>query len=149
MRIIVSFSMLNVLVVDDDWDTVEVLCEFLTLKGMNVIGRCYNGHAAVQLYQQLKPDVVFCDVMMPEYDGFYALKNIRQYDPDAKVMMVTADMTEETREKLTWLQATAVIYKPYEIDDIVNKVSQLENETLIPFAEREGWLQSLTRSNKH
>jgi len=124
----------SVIVVDDDQDTVEVFCEYLKIKGFDVVGRAYNGKEAVELYLQLKPDVVFCDVMMPQYDGFYALKRIRRNDPDAKVIMVTADMTADTEEKLIELKATALVYKPYEIDDIIETIHKVKDGIIVAYA---------------
>ena len=69
---------LNVLVIDDDLNTVEVFCEFLELSDVKVVGQGYNGKEAVELYIKLKPDIVFLDVMMPEYDGIYAWRGLRK-----------------------------------------------------------------------
>ena len=113
------------IVVDDDFDTVEVFSEYLELKGINVVGKGYNGKDAVDLYQKLKPDVVFLDVLMPKYDGFYALEKIRQLNPDSKVIMVTASLTAETEDKLNELNASSIIYKPYDIDNVVKTVKRI------------------------
>ena len=123
----------SVIVVDDDRDTVEVFCEFLSIKGIDVLGNGYNGEEAVELYEKLKPDIVFCDVMMPQYDGFYALKKIRGIDPNAKVIMVTADMTSDTEEQLKELNATAVVYKPYEIDGIMDTIDKVKNGIFVSY----------------
>ena len=54
--------MTNVLVVDDENDNVEVLCEYLDLLGLDVVGRAHNGREAHELYEALRPDVVLSDV---------------------------------------------------------------------------------------
>lgn len=116
---------MKVLVIDDDKDTVEVFCEYLSLKDIEVVGRGYNGKDAVELYKKLHPDIVLLDVMMPEYDGFFGLRNIRVHDPQAKVIMVTADLTSDTEKRLEELQASAVLYKPYEIDNVVETINSV------------------------
>jgi len=113
------------IVVDDDFDTVEVFSEYLELKEIDVVGKAYNGKEAVDLYQKLKPDVVFLDVLMPDYDGFYALEKIRQLNPDSKVIMVTASLTAQTEDLLKELNASAVIYKPYDIDNVIETVHRV------------------------
>ena len=113
------------IVVDDDFDTVEVFSEYLELKNIHVLGKGYNGKDAVDLYQKLKPDVVFLDVLMPDYDGFYALEKIRKLNPNANVIMVTASLTAQTEDKLKDLNASAIIYKPYDIDNIVETVHRI------------------------
>ena len=117
--------MTSVIVVDDDRDTVEVFTEYLSIKGIDVLGKGYNGKEAVELYKEHKPEIVLLDVMMPEFDGFYGLQNIRSINPDAKIIMVTADLTSDTEKKLEELQATAVLYKPYEIDSVVETIDKV------------------------
>ena len=101
---------LSALVIDDDYDTVSVFTEFLELSDVKVIGKGYDGMDAVNLYSKLKPDIVFLDVMMPNYDGFYALQHIRQMNSNALVVMVTADLSEETQVKLNKMKATWIVY---------------------------------------
>ena len=116
----------NALVIDDDYNTVEVFAEFLELIEVNVVGKGYDGKDAVNLYKQLKPDIVFLDVMMPDFDGFYALENIKKINPNALVVMITADLTSETEIKLDNLKPTSVIFKPFEpqlITEIVDKLA--------------------------
>lgn len=120
--------MTSVIVVDDDKDTVEVFCEYLDIKGISVLGKGYDGKTAVELYKEHKPDIVLLDVMMPDYDGFYGLEQIRKFDPKAKVIMVTADLTSDTEKKLVELKASAMIYKPYEIDSVIETIEKVSKE---------------------
>lgn len=122
--------MVKVIVVDDDVDTVEVFCEYLEIKDITVVGRGYNGKTAVELYEKFKPDIALLDVMMPEYDGFYGLENIKNINPYAKIIMVTADLTFDTEKKLKDLNALAVIYKPYEIDSVIDTIHKVYKQTL-------------------
>jgi len=121
----------SVCVVDDDQDTVAEFCEYLAIKDIEVLGKGYDGRAAVELYKKLKPDIVLLDVMMPEYDGFYALKEIRKINPKAKVIMVTADLTSDTEKKLVELKASAMIYKPYEIDSVIETIERVSKENVV------------------
>ena len=123
--------MTSVIVVDDDRDTVEVFCEYLNIKNIQVLGRGYDGKAAVDLYQEHKPDIVLLDVMMPDYDGFYGLEQIRKHDPNAKIIMVTADLTSDTEKKLVELKASAMIYKPYEIDSVIETIEKVSKENVV------------------
>ena len=60
--------------------------------------------------------------MMPDYDGLYALENIRKIDPNSKVVMVTADTSSETESILKKFQPNAVIHKPYDIYSITHTI---------------------------
>jgi two-component system, chemotaxis family, chemotaxis protein CheY len=124
-------KMTSVIVVDDDRDTVEVFCEYLAIKDIKVLGRGYDGKTAIELYKKHNPDVVLLDVMMPDYDGFYGLENIRKINPDAKIIMVTADLTSDTEKKLVDLKASAMIYKPYEIDSVIETIEKVNKDNVV------------------
>lgn len=124
-------QMTSVIVVDDDRDTVEVFCEYLSIKDIKVLGKGYDGRSAVELYKEHKPDVVLLDVMMPDYDGFYGLEQIRKFDPNAKIIMVTADLTSDTEKKLVDLKASAMIYKPYEIDSVIETIEKVNKDNMV------------------
>ena len=128
----------KVVLVDDDIDTLEIFRDYLEMKGVDVIETGNNGKTAVELFLKHKPDVVLLDVMMPEYDGFFGLENILKRDSDAKVVMVTADKTTKTREKLMGLNASAILYKPYEINTVLETIEKVKNgEQVIEITKKE------------
>ena len=116
---------LTAIVVDDNIDAANVFTEYLEIKKIKVIGIGYNGKDAVDLYEKLRPGVIFLDVMMPTYDGFYALERIRTIDKNVIVIMVTGDLRPNTEKKLEDLLASAIVYKPYDMNKIVETVHQL------------------------
>jgi CheY-like chemotaxis protein len=85
---------------------------------VTVLASGFDGKDAVRLYERYMPDIIFTDMMMPNYDGFYALKEIRKLDPYAKVVAVTADCTHESATRLKELNVSAVVYKPFDIQQI-------------------------------
>jgi two-component system, chemotaxis family, chemotaxis protein CheY len=116
---------ITAIVIDDDIDTVSVLSEFLHIKGITVIGKGYDGLEAVEIYKKQRPDVIFLDVMMKDHDGLYTLGKIREFQPDAIVILITADMTADTRKRLMELDASAIIYKPYDINEVLYETDRL------------------------
>jgi len=118
---------MRVIVADDDDDTVDVFSEFLELKDVQVVGKAQNGKQAAELYEELKPDIILIDVMMPGYDGFYAIEKIREMDPDAKIIMITADLSVQTKQKLRYLNVSEVFFKPYDNDSVLNAIHSIEN----------------------
>lgn len=119
----------RIVIVDDDVDLLTALTDYLQIKGYEVVGTGKNGLEGLNLYKKFRPDYVFMDVMMEEYDGFFGLKMIKQFDPNAKVIIITAADSEETREKLIELKASDILYKPYSIEDILTSINNLENQT--------------------
>ena len=117
----------TVIVIDDDPDTAELLGEYLEIKGIKVLGKGYDGKEAVELYSKLKPDIVFIDALMPNYDGIYGLEQIRKLDPNSKIIMATGDLTADTSRLLDELKATAIVYKPYEFNDIMTIIEKLRH----------------------
>jgi len=112
------------MVIDDDPDTVELFTEYLELQGLEVVAKGYDGKDAVILHEKFKPDISFIDVMMPYYDGFYAVVGIRQCNPNAKIIMVTADLTADTANKLESLKVS-MIYKPFEFKDLASTIDEV------------------------
>lgn len=124
--------MTSVIVVDDDFDTVEVFSEFLSLRNIEVLGKAYDGFEGLKLFEEKRPDIVFSDIWMPEYDGFYLLTNLKEKYPDSKIIMVTADLTSETDAKLKSSKADFVIFKPFKIVDVMTAIDKLMKVEIIP-----------------
>jgi DNA-binding NtrC family response regulator len=116
--------MTSAIIVEDDVDTAEVFSEFLTLRDIDVVGIANNGLEGVKLYEEKQPDIIFSDIWMPDYDGFYLLKNLKEKYPNSKIIMITADLTKETSEKLTKLNADSILFKPFKIEDVMDVISK-------------------------
>lgn len=112
---------INAVVVDDDEDSLESICQALEIGGIDVVGKGSDGEEAYQLYQSLLPDVLILDMNMPNYDGGYALEKITQNHPDAKIIVVTA-FTDYQFEKA---KATAVITKPYDLEPFLDTIKKV------------------------
>ncbi len=110
----------RVVIVDDNTDITGVFTDIFEITGNTVVGIGHDGNDAVSLFQKHRPDFIFIDVMMPGMNGIEALKLIREMDLDAKVIMITADNSTNTIKELKKLNATAIIIKPFKIEDIVN-----------------------------
>lgn len=123
--------MINVIVIEDDTDGAEVLAECLRIKGIEVLAKGYNGLEAVQLYKKLKPDFVLLDMLMPYYDGFYGLRKILEFDPDAKVVIVSASINQDDKEQLGKLGALAIVRKPYEMDLLVGLLHRINRGDIL------------------
>ena len=106
------------IVIDDDKPTTLFLKRLLRMMEVDVLAIGSDGKDAVRLYEKYKPDIVFTDILMPENDGFYAIEEIRKFDPYAKIIAITGDSANETATRLKELNVSAVVYKPFEIEDV-------------------------------
>ena len=114
--------MVSVIVIDDDEDIVRLFSELLDENGIHVIGKGFSGKEAVSLYLEKKPDVCLIDIMMHDGSGHYAIKKIREINPNAKIIAVSADDTTRTDEKLKKL-SVSLINKPFEIERILFEIN--------------------------
>ena len=114
---------ISAIIADDDHDTVSIFVDYLKIKKIEVLGWGYDGREAVSLFEELKPDFVFVDYNMPKFDGIYALKNIRKINPQAKVIIISTDKTIETNQELMTLNPTAILYKPFQIKEIIETIN--------------------------
>ena len=82
--------MKKVLIVDDAAFMRQSIRLILERNGYEVVGEAANGIEGVRKYKELMPDIVTLDITMPEMSGIDALKVICEFDPNAKVVMVSA-----------------------------------------------------------
>ncbi len=105
----------RVLVVDDEPDAVELLQEFLTAKGYEVLAAS-NGEDAVRTVKEERPHLILLDVRMPKMNGLEVLKQVWEIDHEVGVIMVTAVNEEETGREALKLGAFDYITKPLDFN---------------------------------
>ncbi|MBQ7614853.1 MAG: response regulator [Butyrivibrio sp.] len=105
--------MKNVLIVDDSRTSRRVLRDILERAEYNIAAEAINGKEGVDLYAKLKPDIVTMDITMPEMDGLEALRQIREGDPEAVVIMITSAGQKEKMVEAVKLGAAEFVSKPF------------------------------------
>ena len=110
------------IIVDDMKSHQFLLSQMVEICGLKVIGVGENGKDAIEIYENSKPDIIFLDMRMPKYDGFYAIDGICKLSNSAKIVAVTADTTSDTYGKLSGLNIP-VLSKPYTLDTLQKIVS--------------------------
>lgn len=108
----------SLLIVDDASALRETLGDAMEKKGIKVL-RAGTGVAAVKLYREHKPDVVFLDIKLPDVNGMNVLEQIKEMDPHAKVYFITGKDNPHFREKATSLGATGYLVKPVFLQDLL------------------------------
>jgi len=90
-----------------------------------------NGQEAVDLYKEHLPKLVFLDLTMPIMDGFTALEKIKEFDKNAKVVIVSADIQKLSMDRVLVLGAFNFVKKPIDIvkmQQIFKKLDELEHD---------------------
>ena len=104
------------LLIVDDHDLIRESTQ-LMLEGepdLEMVGEAANGHHALELCRQLRPDLVLMDVRMPEMDGLTATREIKKEMPTISVLLVSAYESEDYRREAASAGATDYILKDAE-----------------------------------
>jgi len=110
--------MSNILVVDDEEGIRKILRQVLEYEGHDV-RVASGGGEAIQLYIDLRPDLVFMDVKMARMDGLEALDRMREHDPAACVVMISGHGNIETAVEATRRGAYDFLEKPLDTDRLL------------------------------
>ena len=113
----------KVLLVDDEKDFLDIMAERMAARGMNVSTAC-SAEDALKMVQTESYDAVIIDFLMPEMDGFSALKMFKESRPELSVILLTANVTEEKRIEAIELGALDVIEKPADLNLLTQKIEE-------------------------
>lgn len=112
----------RILVVDDAAFMRMMIKDILTKHGFLVVGEAENGLIAVEKYKTLKPDLVTMDITMPEMDGIAAVREIRRFDPYARIIMCSAMGQQPMVIDAIQAGARDFIVKPFQPDRVLEAV---------------------------
>ena len=113
--------MAKILIVDDEPSFCELLKTLLKSHGHDVL-TANNGKDALDSFRQCPPHFTLLDLRMPEMDGLEVLKKIREIDPKAPVMILTAWATDEMELKARRLGATDFLNKALSLESILTSL---------------------------
>lgn len=117
--------MLKVLVADDSLIMRRNISKTVEALGFQVVHVAKDGQEAVIQYKCLKPDLVMMDITMPEMDGITALKEIKHFDHDAKVIMVTAQGQNDMVVQAIRSGASGYLLKPLRIAKLRESIRKI------------------------
>lgn len=84
-----------------------------------------DGEEAFAMYQQLQPELVFLDVVMPKLDGISCLRQIREFDQNAKVVMLTSVGTKDVIKEALQAGALDFMQKPWRKEVLIQVIEKL------------------------
>lgn len=114
----------KILVVDDAAFMRMMIKDILVKDGFNVVGEANDGAEAVEKYKELKPDLVTMDITMPEMDGISSLKKIKEFDPQAKIIMCSAMGQQAMVIDAIQAGAKDFIVKPFQSDRVLEAIKK-------------------------
>ncbi len=108
----------KVLVVDDAAFMRHMLKQILVEMDCEIVAEAADGEEAVSAYQEHKPDLVTLDLVMPKMGGLEALEHIRNFDPKARVLVISAIDQRSSLMQAVKLGAIDYVVKPFDRDGV-------------------------------
>lgn len=116
------------LIVDDEPHVRKYISLILRSLGASAIVEAVNGAEGFAAYQRERPDLVLLDVNMPVQDGLETIKQIRAFDPEATVIMLTSLATRQTIEQAAEHGALHYLRKDTPRDELIAMLKELLSE---------------------
>lgn len=114
----------SILIVDDASFMRRQLRDILVGAGYQIAAEGEDGVCALELYEKHRPDLVTIDLVMPRMTGMEALKELRQRDPEARVIVCSSISDEPSILQAIGLGARDYILKPIDSDKLLNAVKK-------------------------
>lgn len=113
----------RLLLIDDDPNLILLVKDYLEFRGYEVI-TAENGREALEVLEQDLPDMIICDVMMPEMDGYAFVDNIRQNERTSWIPVLFLSAKGQSQDRVKGLNIGADVYmvKPFEPEELVAQV---------------------------
>lgn len=118
--------MANILVAEDERDIRELINFTLSFAG-HTITQAKNGEEAVELAQQIKPDLIMLDVRMPKMTGYEACRQLKTIDAVKAIPVVFLSAKGQEAEVKTGIDAGAIDYilKPFAPDELTQRLTEI------------------------
>ena len=114
----------KILVIDDNQDAADITAELLQILGFETMV-AYDGVSALGIAQQYQPAVIFCDIGMPEMDGYEVIATLRAMPSlnDTRIVALTAWSDQKTRIKVIAAGFHSHLLKPASLEALLHHAS--------------------------
>jgi len=118
--------MKTVLVIEDNPEILDNTTEILMMVGFQVI-TAVDGKAGVSTAVTQIPDIILCDIMMPEMNGYDVLKSLKQNPATAKIpfIYVTASAEKSEMIKAMEMGADGYVRKPFDVNELIDAIRKI------------------------
>jgi DNA-binding NarL/FixJ family response regulator len=120
----------RLLLIDDDPNLILLVKDYLEFRGYEVL-TADNGKEALHLLSQNLPDMIICDIMMPEMDGYALIENVRQDQRTSWIPVLFLSARGQSQDRIKGLNLGADVYmvKPFEPEELVAQVESSLKQT--------------------
>jgi DNA-binding NarL/FixJ family response regulator len=121
----------RLLLIDDDPNLILLVKDYLEFRGYEVI-TAENGREALEILEQEVPDMIICDVMMPEMDGYTFVEQVRQNERTSWIPVLFLSAKGQSADRVKGLNKGADVYmvKPFEPEELVAQVESSLKQTI-------------------
>lgn len=118
----------KIMIVDDSRIAQLQLQEILAGTDYEVVACCQNGEDALNVYDQLHPDLVTMDIVMPGIDGLDAARLLLQAHPEARILVISSLAYDATINEALRIGAKGFVYKPFAQDQVIQAIRSAFDE---------------------
>ena len=120
----------RLLLIDDDPNLILLVKDYLEFRGYEVL-TADNGKEALNVLSQNLPDMIICDIMMPEMDGYALIENVRQDQRTSWIPVLFLSARGQSQDRIKGLNLGADVYmvKPFEPEELVAQVESSLKQT--------------------
>ncbi len=127
----------TIIVVDDSPFASKQIKDIVEENGYEVIGYAKNGEDGIKMYEELHPDIVILDIIMPGIDGIETAQILLKNDPDATILMLSSLCDSGTLDEVRSIGVKYLIPKPWEDDVLLATLELLKKQRESKKAEEE------------
>ena len=114
------------IMIADDSDAIRlVLKDILSIGEHEIVSEATDGAEAVDFYRNNVPEILLLDLAMPKKDGLTVVKEIIQFDPTAKIILITASDDQKIIQECLDSGATSYISKPFDFKDVLKAITDI------------------------
>ncbi len=124
-----NFPKISAIVIEDDIELRELFVELLKIHNIHVMGTGSDGKEAYELYLVYHPDIVFMNLDMQKYDGYYGIQKMMEYDEKAKFIVISGPVTN--RILLDELNILHIMEKPIDMKKIGVMINKIMSDSII------------------
>jgi len=135
----------TILVVDDNQDLLNTFAMILKRRGFSV-QTAGDGFSAIDKFKEQDFDVTLMDIVMPEMNGVDAFKKLKEIDPEASIILMTAYSDEELLQTARDEGVNQIIHKPIRIDQLIQLLNEAaEGQPILVVDDDEDICDTLTK----
>ena len=123
-----SFKKANILIVDDQEPNVEILLDFLDMQGYSNVLSTTDPREVLSLYRSFEPDLILLDLAMPHLTGFEVMEQLKSFlgeNTFLPILILTADITKESKIKALSGGASDFLTKPFDLLEVGLRIRNL------------------------